>query len=119
MSFGELFKSIRIRSGKTLRTFCEENSLDPGNVSRLERGKIAAPESEDSVRRYGLMLGLAEDSEEMQELVDTAAAERGQIPQDLLDDAELVDKLPVLFRSLRSNGGNDDLRRLAEDVRRL
>lgn len=120
MTFGDAFKEFRIRSGKTLRRFCEENGLDPGNISRLERGKMPAPESDELLRRYAMMLGLKEDSSEWHQLLDTAAAERGQLPKDLLSDAELVDKLLVLFRTLRNMNNNDsDLRKLAEDIRRL
>ena len=38
----------------------------------------------------------------MAELFDAAAAERGEIPADLYVGFEVVDKLPVLFRTLRA-----------------
>jgi len=120
--FGELFKDYRIRSGKTLRRFCADNGLDAGNISKLERGKLPAPESEDLLRHYAEVLGLQEGSEDWQSFMDTAAAERGRVPNDLLRDEELVGKLPVLFRTLRKvtdDGAKSDFLKLAEDVRRL
>lgn len=119
MSFGEVFKEFRLRTGKTLRRFCEEAGLDAGNISKMERGKMAAPESDELLRRYAQHLQLVEGSADWHRLFDTAAAERGQLPKDLLDDNELVNKLPILFRSLRNMSDNEDLRKLAEDVRRL
>lgn len=120
MTFGEVFKQFRTRSGKTLRRFCEEGGLDPGNISKLERGKMAAPDSDELLHRYAQMFGLVEGSSDWHLFFDSASAERGKLPNDLLSDAELVGKLPVLFRSLRNmTDGDDDLRKLAEDIRRL
>jgi transcriptional regulator with XRE-family HTH domain len=122
MKFGELFKAHRIRAGKTLRSFCAENELDPGNTSKLERGKMAPPDSDEILRRYAAMLGVAEGSADWHLFMDTAAAERGQLPKSLLQDAELVEKLPVLFRTLRDMTDGDadaDLRKMAEEVRRI
>ena len=48
-------------------------------------------------------LGSKEGSEEWIEMFDLAAAQRGQIPEDILTDEKLVDKLPVLFRTLRAS----------------
>ena len=36
-TFGEFFKQKRIVLGMTLRQFCAENGLDPGNISKIER----------------------------------------------------------------------------------
>ena len=55
MTFGELFKKLRLRLGMTLRKFCEENDFDPGNISKLERGLLPAPQSE---KNSNLMLRL-------------------------------------------------------------
>jgi hypothetical protein len=53
------------------------------------------------------------------ELFDVAAATRGEIPRDLLTDAELVEKLPVLFRTLRGQPVSPEkLDELAELIRR-
>ena len=41
-----------------------------------------------------------EGTDEWLDYFDLAAQERGRIPQHLLDDAELAQKLPILFRSL-------------------
>ncbi len=43
--FGEYFKKKRLEIGKTLRQFCLENGLDPGNISKIERGILRPPQS--------------------------------------------------------------------------
>jgi transcriptional regulator with XRE-family HTH domain len=102
-AFGNLLKSFRQKTGKTMREFCVENKFDPGNYSRLERGRFPPPQREDLLEKYAVALGLARGSEEWIEFFDTAAACRGELPKDLLTDEELVEKLPVLFRILRGS----------------
>lgn len=117
--FGELFKRLRIESGQTLRAFCLNHDFDPGNISKIERGRLAPPKSQEKLAVYAEALGLKKGSSQWQELLDLAAAEQGRIPSDLLDD-ELVGKLPIFFRALREINGADDeeLRELAEKLRR-
>ena len=102
-SFGAYFKDRRIAAGKTLRAFCEANGFDPGNISKLERGKLGPPESTEKLEEYARALGLKRGSTEWYEFFDRAAAERGRLPGDLLSDKELLGKLPVLFRTLRGS----------------
>jgi len=117
--FGEMFKRLRIQSGKTLRSFCLLHGLDPGNMSKMERGRLAPPESSDMLRQYAVWLGLEEGSDAWQGFFDAASAGRGSIPQDLLSDQELVDKLPVLFRMIRGTKANgESLDDLIERIRR-
>ncbi len=101
-SFGEYFKACRIKTGVTLRAFCEEHVLDPGNMSRLERGVQPPPQSEAKLAKHANALRLRCGSDEWYEFFDLAAAERGRIPKDVLSDKEVVDKLPVVFRTLRA-----------------
>lgn len=117
--FGEFFKQLRIESKQSLRAFCLNHGFDPGNISKIERGRLAPPKSEDKLTNYAKALGLKKNTRQWQELFDLAAAEQGQIPSDLLDE-ELVGKLPVFFRSLREINGADDeeLRELAEKLRK-
>ena len=117
--FGELFKRLRIESGQTLRAFCLKHAYDPGNVSKIERGRSAPPASRQKLTKYAKALGLAKGSPEWQEFFDVADAEKGRIPDDLLTDADLVAKLPVLFRTLRGGRADGDaLEKLVEKIRR-
>ena len=116
-SFGAYFKAMRIRAGLTLRAFCQEHGFDPGNMSKLERGRLAPPESEDKLTKYATALGLEPGSDEWDEFFDRAAAERGRIPNDILSDEEVLGRLPVLFRTLR--GAKVEASRLDEFIERI
>ena len=117
--FSAKLKELRVNMGLTLREFCLRNKLDPGNYSKLERGHFLPPESHDLLEKYATALGLRHGSGEWLELFDLAAAERGRIPADLMSDEEVVDKLPVLFRTLRGTPlSPEQLDQLVEQVRR-
>ncbi len=100
-SFGSMFKRLRIEQGLTLRRFCEAHGFDPGNISRIERGVFPPPESPEKLEGYAKALGLKRRTERWMEFHDLAAAERGQIPTDLLKDEAVVSRLPLFFRTLR------------------
>ena len=98
--FGDFFRERRIGLGLTLRRFCSDAGLDPGNVSKMERGLLPPP-GREILEEYASHLRLLPGSDAYLEFFDLAAADSGRLPGDLLDDAELVDKLPVLFRTFR------------------
>jgi transcriptional regulator with XRE-family HTH domain len=100
-SFGDFFKECRLRKGQTLRVFCQEHGFDIGNISKLERGRLAPPVAEAKLGEYAKALGLEEGTDDWIEYFDLAAQARGQIPRDILNDEELAAKLPLVFRTLR------------------
>src|ERR1700733_9191117 len=83
-AFGSLLKRLRLKTGKTLREFCGEHGLDPGNYSRLERGIFPPPSGSELLEKYAHCLGLKPGTDEWLEFFDVAAACRGEIPKDLL-----------------------------------
>jgi transcriptional regulator with XRE-family HTH domain len=101
MSFGELVKNKRINLGLSLRAFCVKHHYDPGNHSRLERGILNPPDDEAFMTKLALALGIAKGSVEWFDFYSLASIARQEIPKELLDDDEVVDKLPVLFRTLQ------------------
>lgn len=118
--FGRFFAEIRRKRLKlSLREFCERNDLDPGNVSKLERGKLPPPQGKDVLERYARALELEEDSDDWYRFLDLAAATRGEIPAELMEDDEVVQHLPVFFRSLRGQRVSEEqLRKLLELIRK-
>ena len=105
--FGAFFKDKRLATGLSLRQFCLEHGLDPGNISKLERGRLAPPQH-DKLEEYARLLGLQEGTDEWYRFFDLAAAEAGRIPRDIMKDEEVVEKLPLLFRTLRGEKIPDD-----------
>jgi len=98
--FGELFKTKRIELGLTLRQFCLDNNLDPGNISKLERSILPPPQHEKLIE-YAKLLKIKEGTDEWYQFIDLAAELGGKVPEDIMKDEAVVDKLPVLFRTLR------------------
>ena len=99
--FGDFFKAKRHALGVTLRDFCLKHHLDPGNLSRLERGLLPPPQDRKRLEAYAKFLELKQGSEDWDTFFDVAAAAKGRLPDELLEDEALVAKLPLVFRTLR------------------
>lgn len=117
--FGDLVKMRRAELRLSLRAFAERAGMDPGNASRLERGRMAPPEGTEVLARIATALKLKEGSREYERLMDVAAAAKGRVPQDLLTDEEVAARLPILFRTLRSKPLNgEQLEKLIDSIRK-
>lgn len=104
MTFAEKLKELRQSRALTAREFCQKYEFDPGNWSRLENGKVRPPSSDEVLRSYAKALGLRNGSSGWHDFFDTAYAENGTIPPDLMEDAEFVSRLPNFFSLVRNNG---------------
>lgn len=94
-TFGTLVKEKRLGSGKTLREFCIENGFDAVNMSKLERGRLRAPQAKERLERYARALGLQAGSDDWHLLMDLAAAESDRDMSHPLSDEEVARKLPL------------------------
>jgi len=113
-----MLKKLRIERGVSLREFCLSNGFDPGNYSRLERG-LYPPPSHELLEKYAAALAVVPGSDQWLELFDLAATTRGEIPSDLMADSRVVEKLPVLFRTMRATQLSPDrLDALIDEIRR-
>jgi transcriptional regulator with XRE-family HTH domain len=118
--FGEFFKKKRMEMGKTLRQFCLENSLDPGNISKLERGVLPPPQTEEKLEHYAKCLKIKKGSDDWYEFFDLAHASAGRIPEEILSDEEALSKLPLVFRTLRGQKLNkEQLSKLAKEIKKV
>lgn len=117
-TFASYFKALRTEKRITLRAFCEAAGADPGNISRMERGGMIPPQDRLILIRYANALGLAEGSNAWYQFFDLAAADRGLIPQDLMENEEVVKQLPAFFRTLRGQKPTEDeLRRVLQKIK--
>ena len=117
--FGEFIKRRRAELRLSLRSFAEAAGIDPGNVSRIERGLVPPPESVATLDRIASALEFKPRSPAYRELMDLAAAAKGRIPQDLMTDSEVAARLPILFRALRNKRlSTDQLDQLIESIRK-
>ena len=118
-TFGPVLKQFRTEKRITLREFCKRASADPGNVSRIERGIWPPPQDADILERYAHALEIKEGTDEWYRFFDSAAADRGIVPRDIMDDEEVVKMLPVFFRTLRgTKPTEDEMKALVEKIRR-
>lgn len=119
-NFGEFFKSLRKESRITLRDFCEKAGADPGNISRLERGALVPPQDRDILTRYAKALGVEKSSDNWYLFFDLAAADRGMIPHDIMDNPKLAARLPAFFRTLRGQKPTEkELRKVIEKLKEI
>ncbi len=117
--FGDFIKQKRLDRNITLRQFCFDNDFDPGNYSKMERGLLAPPSGKEHLDKYAKALGFKTGSDDWREFFDRASACRGEIPEEILKDAELVNKLPLFFRTLRGEKvPKEKLKELAEIIRK-
>lgn len=99
--FGEFFKTKRLERRVTLRQFASVHKLDPGNLSKMERGLLPPPQNKEKLEEYAGFLGIKKGSDDWYEFFDLAATETGRIPAEILSDEEVMSQLPLLFRTFR------------------
>ena len=118
-AFGKFFKQKRIGQGLTLREFCRIHGLDPGNISKIERGLMAPPQSDEKRREYASILGIKEGTDDWLEFCDLAVVSAGKIPNDIISNDEVMNALPVLFRTLRRKElDEEELKNLVHSIKR-
>lgn len=98
MNFGDFIRERRIKMKLTLRQFAKQKGYDAAYISRLENNLVNPPTDEEKLRGLAKALELKEQSEEWVQFFDLAAASRGQIPQDL---ASNINILPAFYRTIR------------------
>lgn len=97
--FGEYIKDLRVEREITLREFCKTAGLDPSNWSKIERGIHTPPKSREVLEQIATTLRLSESSPEYNQLFDYAMIDF--IPVELADDSQILEKLPLFFRTAR------------------
>lgn len=118
-NFAAFFQALRKENRITLRVFCDAATADPGNISRMERRAIPPPQDREILTRYAKALNLKEGSDAWYLFFDLAAADRGIIPQDIMNDTELVKELPAFFRTLRGQKPTEtEMRKVIEKIRK-
>jgi transcriptional regulator with XRE-family HTH domain len=117
--FGEYVKSLRLGKDMGLREFCRLLSRDASNWSKVERGVLPPPQDEETLSQIADVLGIDIDSKEFIELKDMASIDSGIIPKDLLSDKEVLNSLPMFFRTVRSEKPTaEELRKLIDKIRK-
>ncbi len=104
MNFSEFIYKKRVSLGYTLRNFCQIKGYDPAYISRLENGRIPAPESDEKLKALATALEIEQSTRDWVYFFDLAAVSRGKIPGDLNRDIPNAIKfLPAFYRAIRQN----------------
>lgn len=118
-TFGNFLKQKRIERGLTLREFCRVNEMDPGNISKIERGLLPPPQTKEILVKYAAALGIKEGTDDWLLFCDLAVTSAGKIPPDIVSNEEVMNALPVLFRTVRKEKLDEkDLEELVKAIKR-
>ncbi len=98
--FGELVKGRRKKLGLTLREFCRRLVEDPSNWSKVERGILRPPLRREKLRQIADILGIELGSAKWEELLDSAVIGAGEIPAYVMENREVYNALPAIFRTI-------------------
>ncbi len=116
--FGDRVRTRRKELRLGLREFAQRAEMDPGNLSKIERGRLGAPQSEAALNRICSALQYGPGSEDAQGLKDLAAADTGRIPKEVLEDAEVMARMPLLLRTVHNKHlSPEELDRLIEMIK--
>lgn len=118
-AFGDYTRERRQELRLGLREFCTTLELDPSRWSKVERGTLQPPKDEEMLGRIAKALKIPKKGTEWVKFKDLAIFSRGEIPEDLMKDKELMACLPLVFRTLgREKPTKEQLLNLADLIRR-
>ncbi len=116
--FGKLFKELRLNGGYTLRSYCRTFKKDPAYISRLERGKVPPPSDPDEIETLALSHSLKENTDEWDNFFTLATVSSGKIPDEIMSDEDILDKLPILLRTIQGQTLSEEkLKKLVELIK--
>ena len=117
--FGGYIKNKRLEKDLTLREFCRRLEEDASNWSKVERGVMGPPQDTGKLKKIAAILSIAEGSDEWKTLVDMANVGAGVIPEYIMSDKEIVNALPVFFRTIGSvKPTKEELENLIEAIKK-
>ncbi len=118
--FGPWVRYRRAEISLTLRRFALETELDPGNLSKYERGLLPPPQVPGTLEKMARALKLRKGTDAHREFTDLAAASAGRIPADLQSDPKIIARMPLLFRAVRGRKfSREDLVELADKLKEI
>ena len=108
MNFGEFIKEKRLAINLSLRKFCELAGLDPSNWSKIERGVLQLSLERPQLEEIASILKLKEGDAEWTKFFDLAAVAKKKIPDYVYEDKEVLDALPIFFRTASKEKPTDE-----------
>jgi hypothetical protein len=82
--------------------------MGSGSSSKNRQSQTPPPKDEAILRTWAKQLGLKPGADDWLKFFDYAAVDSGRIPDYVLKDEELVEKLPAFFRTLSGSKPSDE-----------
>lgn len=95
---GRLVEKIRTNHRVTLKVLSGDIGFDPAYISRIETGKVAP--SENFINKFCEYFGIETGTEMHRKLSDEASIAKAKIPEYVMKNEEVVDMLPIFFRTM-------------------
>jgi transcriptional regulator with XRE-family HTH domain len=119
MKFGEFIREKRLKADLSLRKFCELVEVDPSNWSKIERNRMQLGVDREKLDRIANVLGLKQGDSDWSNFYDKAYIAQQKVPEEVYSDEELVNALPLIYRSARGDKPTEEeLKALIETLRR-
>jgi transcriptional regulator with XRE-family HTH domain len=116
-TFGNFVKELRLQREITLREFCRRSGQDPSNWSKVERGINSPPTSKTIIEAIAASLEIEPGKEDYKTLFDLSAI--SFIPKELIEEEEILESLPLFFRTVRGDPPTEkELKELIDLIRK-
>lgn len=99
--FGPYVKNLRLEKRISLRDFAIKTGMDVGYLSRVERGKVTPPQHPDAIKTIAEALEIESGCHQWEKMVDYAAVDNSNVPDDLMIRKPVTDILPFCFAKFR------------------
>lgn len=105
-NFGQTIEEIRKSSSITLKQLSRDIGFDPSYISRIERGKKKP--SDKFVDAFTSYFAIETGTETYKKIKDSASIARAEIPDYVMSEKDIVDRLPMLFRTITGSKIEED-----------
>lgn len=117
--FGEFVREKRLEAGLEYLRFSDRIGMNPEYWNKIERGVIKPPTDIKTLLSIADSLGISVGSGDWLKLTEFAAQGQQTSPKAVLDDAEILNMLPVLCRSNSADPDSlNDVTRLKKVIKK-
>lgn len=113
-TFGSVVRSVRIEQRLPFGRFVRSTGLSACDLSKMERGLMAAPKDERKLHAIYSALNIALGSEEERKMSELARRSQSEIVEKELTEKELVGKLPFFAGALTDEAMDELIAKVKE-----
>ena len=101
MTFGQFVREKRLSVNLGLREFCKLAEVDPSNWSKVERDRLPLFDDRAKLEMIAQLAGIEAGASDWHNFFALASVAQKRFPADIYTDAEVLEVLPVFFRTIR------------------